>query len=132
MASILGRARLTAAESFWYVLGCIAFGGMYFAKVPVKKAFSEAGLAELTGAEHFWYILMCIAFGAGYFAKVPVKKALTETSQIRDLGDYDDAPQLDQGGGRGAARHGGQPASLDPSPSGHRRPRHDGRDQQPW
>jgi hypothetical protein len=86
MATSLGRLRLTAAESFWYVLGCIAFGGMYFAKVPVKKALSEAGLAEMTSAEQFWYVLQCVAFGAGYFAKVPVKKALTETAQLRDPG----------------------------------------------
>ncbi len=82
MTAIAGRLRLTAAESFWYVLGCIAFGGMYFAKVPVKKALSEAGLAEMTGAEHVWYVLQCIAFGAGYFAKVPVKKALTEMAHV--------------------------------------------------
>jgi hypothetical protein len=33
------------------ILGCIAMGGMYFAKVPVKKALEEAGLAEMTMAE---------------------------------------------------------------------------------
>lgn len=82
MTSIAGRFRLTAAESFWYVLGCIAFGGMYFAKVPAKKAMSEAGLAEMTDAERFWYVLQCVAFGAGYFAKIPVKKALTEMTQV--------------------------------------------------
>jgi hypothetical protein len=78
MASIRGKVSFTAAESFWYVVGCIWFGGMYFAKVPVKKALSDAGLAEMTSAERFWYVLQCIAFGAGYFAKVPVKKALSE------------------------------------------------------
>lgn len=78
MTGIAGRLRMTAAESFWYVLGCIAFGSMYFAKIPIKKALSEAGFVQLTGAEQFWYVLQCIAFGAGYFAKVPVKKALTE------------------------------------------------------
>lgn len=46
---------------------------MYFAKVPVKKAFDEAGLAQMTAMEKFWYILMCVAFGGGYFAKPPVK-----------------------------------------------------------
>jgi hypothetical protein len=51
---------------------------MYFAKVPVKKAFEEAGLARMTAAEKFWYVLMCIAFAAGYFAKLPVKRALAE------------------------------------------------------
>ncbi|HEY2550227.1 MAG TPA: hypothetical protein VGI64_06585 [Streptosporangiaceae bacterium] len=73
-------SRLTAAEKLWYVIGCIPAGGMYFAKVPVKKALSECGLAELTSAEQFWYVLQCIAFGAGYLAKVPVKKALTESA----------------------------------------------------
>jgi hypothetical protein len=34
--------RLTAAESFWYVLQCIAFGAGYFVKLPVKKALAEA------------------------------------------------------------------------------------------
>jgi hypothetical protein len=77
-ATAAGRLALTAAESFWYVLQCVAFGAGYFAKVPVKKALSEAGLAQMTSAEQFWYVLMCIGFGAGYFAKVPVKKALSE------------------------------------------------------
>lgn len=72
--------RLSAAASFWYILGCIAFGAAYFAKVPAKKALAEAGLAEMTAAEKFWYVLQCIAFGAGYFAKLPVKKALSEAS----------------------------------------------------
>jgi hypothetical protein len=78
VATIARTVRLTAAESFWYVLQCIAFGAGYFAKVPVRKALSEVGLAQMTGAEQFWYVLQCIAFGAGYFAKVPVKKALSE------------------------------------------------------
>jgi hypothetical protein len=82
MTAIAGRLRLTAAESFWYVLGCIAFGGTYFAKVPAKKALSDAGLAEMTNAERFWYVMQCIAFGAGYFAKIPVKKALTEMTRV--------------------------------------------------
>jgi hypothetical protein len=78
MTAMARTVKLTAAESFWYVLGCIGFGAMYFAKVPVKKALSEAGLARMTGAEQFWYVLQCMAFGAGFFAKVPVKKALSE------------------------------------------------------
>jgi hypothetical protein len=82
MAATMRTARLTAAESFWYVLGCISFGATYFAKVPVKKALSEVGLAEMTSAERFWYVLQCIAFGAGYLAKVPVKKALSEAAQV--------------------------------------------------
>jgi len=73
-----GRVSLSAAASFWYILGCIAFGGAYLAKVPAKKALAEAGIAEMTAAEKFWYVLECIAFGGGYFAKLPVKKALTE------------------------------------------------------
>jgi hypothetical protein len=36
MAAIAVRLRLTAAESFWYLLGGIAFGGGYFAKVQAK------------------------------------------------------------------------------------------------
>jgi hypothetical protein len=100
MASMAGRLRLTAAEQFWYVLQCIAFGAGYFTKVPVKKALSEVGLAQMTAAEQFWYVLQCIAFGAGYFAKVPVKKALSELAPISapgyaGLGPGQDAsPQL--------------------------------------
>jgi hypothetical protein len=71
---------LTTAEAFWYVLGNIGLGAMYLAKVPVKKAFAEAGLAEMTTAERFWYVCQCIAFGAGYFAKLPAKKALAEVA----------------------------------------------------
>ena len=39
----LGPLHVTSAESFWYVLQCIAFGSpsVYFAKVPMKKALSE-------------------------------------------------------------------------------------------
>jgi hypothetical protein len=37
-------AQMTAPEKFWYVLQCIAFGAGYFAKLPVKKALSEASL----------------------------------------------------------------------------------------
>jgi hypothetical protein len=33
--------RLTGAESFWYILMCIAFGYGYFAKIPAVKALSE-------------------------------------------------------------------------------------------
>jgi hypothetical protein len=80
------RVGLTAAEKFWYVLGCIALGAMYFSKIPAKKAMADFGLAELTSAEAFWYILMCIGFGAGYFAKVPVAKALSELDQFRQAG----------------------------------------------
>src|SRR5215467_14537846 len=78
MSSIARTARLNAAESLWYLIGCIGFGAMYLAKVPAKKALSEAGLAQMTSAEQLWYLVQCIAFGAGYFAKLPVKKALTE------------------------------------------------------
>jgi hypothetical protein len=74
---------LTAAGSFWYVLGCIAFGTMYFCAVPAKKALADAGICEMTGAEKFWYVLQCIAFGAGYFAKLPVAKALSEIERYR-------------------------------------------------
>ena len=37
---------LTAAGSYWYVLGCIAFGAMYFCKVPAKKALADADIAK--------------------------------------------------------------------------------------
>jgi hypothetical protein len=83
MTVIARTVVLTAAERFWYVLGCIGFGAMYFAKVPVKKALSEVGAAQMTGAEQFWYVLQCVFFGAGYFAKVPVKKALSEAPGLR-------------------------------------------------
>ncbi len=82
---------LTAAQKFWYVLGCIGFGAAYFAKIPAKKAMEDFGLAELTTAEGFWYILMCIGFGAGYFAKLPTAKALSELGQFRSAGH----PQLE-------------------------------------
>jgi hypothetical protein len=36
-----GLVELTGAERFWYVLGCIAFGAMYIAKLPAAKALSE-------------------------------------------------------------------------------------------
>jgi hypothetical protein len=74
---------LTAAESFWYVLGCIPMGAMYLCKVPCKKALQDFGMAEMTTAEKFWYVLMCIPMGAGYFCKLPVSKALTEMPQLR-------------------------------------------------
>jgi hypothetical protein len=77
------KTGLTAAESFWYVMGCIPFGAMYFAKIPSKKALADFGMAELTAAESFWYILMCIPFGAGYFAKIPTAKAISELPQFR-------------------------------------------------
>jgi hypothetical protein len=32
---------LRGAESFWYVLGCIAMGAAYFSKLPGKKAACE-------------------------------------------------------------------------------------------
>ena len=69
---------LTGAEHFWYILQCVAFGAGYFAKIPTKKAQSDAGLVEMTSWERIWYVVQCIAFGSGYFAKVPVKKALSE------------------------------------------------------
>ena len=71
----------TAAEKFWYTLGCIALGAAYLKKIPVKKALSDFGLVELTGAEAFWYILGCI-IGVAYFAKVSIKKALSELPQF--------------------------------------------------
>ncbi len=86
MTTVLRTARLSAAESFWYLVGCIGFGLMYLAKVPVKKALAEAGLAQMTGAERFWYRVQCVALGAGYLAKIPVKKALTEIGPVHGGG----------------------------------------------
>ena len=86
MTTVLRTARLTAAESFWYLVGCLGFGVMYLAKVPVKKALAEAGLAQMTGAERFWYRLQCIALGAGYLAKIPVKRALSEIGPVHGGG----------------------------------------------
>lgn len=75
----LGSGATTAAETFWYVLGCIYFGSSYLMKVPVKKALAEYGLVEQTGAEKFWYVIMNVfGLGAGYFSKVIIKKALSE------------------------------------------------------
>lgn len=140
MTAGLGRLGLTAAESFWYVLGCIAFGAMYSAKVPAKKALDEAGLVRMTEAEQFWYVLQCIAFGAGYFAKVPVKKALSEISQIPSTAygqqlqqpGYGTAAQLGMGQHQlqdGYSEPLGHPQQLPPS---HRRARHGDHGQQPW
>jgi len=89
MSSIARTARLNAAESLWYLIGCIGFGAMYLAKVPAKKALSEAGLAQMTSAEQLWYLVQCIAFGAGYFAKLPVKKALTEVPGAANISYVD-------------------------------------------
>ena len=65
---VLGQGRTTTAEAFWYVLGCLAFGASYLAKVPAKKALSEYGLVERTQAEKFWYVVLNIAFGSGYLS----------------------------------------------------------------
>ena len=74
---------MTAAEQFWYVVGCIVFGAAYLQKVPVKKALSDYGLVEMTAAEQFWYVVGCIFFGAAYLTKVSVAKALSELEQYR-------------------------------------------------
>jgi hypothetical protein len=74
----------TAAEKFWYILGCMAFGAAYFSKIPVKAALRDYGMATMTGAESFWYILGCLAFGGAYFKKVSVKKALSELPQFAE------------------------------------------------
>jgi hypothetical protein len=42
-AQLAHKIGMTAAEEFWYVLGCIAFGAAYFMKVPVAKALAELG-----------------------------------------------------------------------------------------
>jgi len=100
------RYSIRGAESFWYVLGCIAGGAAYFSKIPAKKAASEV-MSELQldgqgpsygyslkGAEGFWYVLMCLGFGAGYFAKVSVKKALWEVVSIVQAGPDSNAEAL--------------------------------------
>jgi hypothetical protein len=75
---------LTAAEKFWYVLGCIMLGMAYLRKVPVKRALADFGLVEMTSAESFWYVLGCIfPPGMAYLAKVSVAKALSELEQFR-------------------------------------------------
>lgn len=75
----IAKTRLTGAEAFWYVLGCIAMGAAYFAKLPVKKALHDFGYGgPLAGAERFWYRLGCIALGGAYFAKISAAKALAE------------------------------------------------------
>jgi hypothetical protein len=129
VAAIIRMVRLTAAESFWYLLGCVSFGAMYLAKVPAKKALAEAGLTQMTSAERFWYIVQCAAFGGGYLAKVPLKKALSETA-------YVPAPRLDRGslavpgsGHQARYRHAGQPAPLWPLPPAPRHAYHDHQDQ---
>ena len=43
---------------------CIWFGAGYIAKIPTKKALSEAGLVEMTSWERIWYLVQCIAFGS--------------------------------------------------------------------
>lgn len=120
-------SRLTAAETFWYVLGCIPAGAMYFAKVPAKKALSECGLAELTSAEQLWYVVQCIAFGAGYFAKVPVKKALTESApashQARAAEGILDVPGHRAAPGDGAIHYLEQ-SHRARAKSAHQQPRH--------
>ena len=75
---VLGQGHTTTSEAFWYVLGCLAFGASYLAKVPAKKALSEYGLVERTHAEKFWYVVLNIALGSGYLSKVITKKALSE------------------------------------------------------
>src|SRR6201992_978318 len=61
-ASGVRRIGLTAAGKFWYVLGCIAFGGAYLAKGPAKKAMADFGLAELTAAQTFLDVPVCSGF----------------------------------------------------------------------
>lgn len=85
----VGRARafpLTGPEQLWYALQCIACGAGYLAKVPMKKALSDAGLAEMTSWERIWYFVQCIAFGSGYFTKVVIKKALGEAGLVERTG----------------------------------------------
>jgi hypothetical protein len=143
VAAIIRTVRLTAAESFWYVLGCVWFGAMYLAKVPAKKALCEAGLGKMTSAEKFWYVVACIAFGAGYFLKVPLKKALSEVPYMPGGGPfaraYDSNGPRQRVGGRQPPRHsraGGQHgvarAPLRAMPPAQRQPRHDTLSDEAW
>ena len=77
------RIEKTGAEKFWYVLQNVYFGSGYLAKVPVKKALSEAGLCVMTTAEKVWYVTLWLGFGAGYFHKVIIKKALNEAELVQ-------------------------------------------------
>src|ERR1700722_698682 len=73
---------LTPAGTFWYILGCPAYGANYFAKVCAKKALSDFGLSELNSTEATWYTILCIACGFGYFTKIPTAKAVSEMPQF--------------------------------------------------
>jgi hypothetical protein len=130
VAAVIRAVRLTAAESFWYTLGCVWFGVMYLAKVPAKKALSEAGLTQMTSAERHWYVVQCFAFGAGYLLKVPLKKALNEIAYWPGAGSEPLTPgfgrlarpqrawghQSRPRHGRPSAQHGRQRAQLRPLP----------------
>ena len=74
---------LTSAGRFWYLLGCLAYGANYFAKVCAKKALSDFGLAALNDTERAWYTVLCIACGLGYFTKIPTAKAVSELPQFQ-------------------------------------------------
>jgi hypothetical protein len=142
VAAIIRTVRLTGADSFWYVLGCVWFGAMYLAKVPAKKALSEAGLGRMTGAERFWYVVACVAFGAGYLLKLPMKKALSEVAHTpgdeafarsyeisvpRQRTGSRQPPRHSRGGQHGVAR-----APLRALPPAQRKPRHDSLDDEVW
>jgi hypothetical protein len=117
VVAIIRTLRLTAAESFWYTLGCVWFGAMYLAKVPAKKALSEAGLIQMTSAERSWYVVQCIAFGSGFLLKVPLKKAISEIGYGPGPGSGPAGPDLSRQarplrawGHQRRPRHGRQPA----------------------
>ena len=74
---------LTAACWFPYLLGCLAYGASYFAKVCAKKALSDFGLAALNDTEGAWYTILCIACGLGYFTNTPTAKAVSELPQFQ-------------------------------------------------
>jgi hypothetical protein len=110
------RYGLRGAEPFWYVLGCIAMGAAYLAKIPVKKAATEI-LSELLldgqgpsrsyslgAAESFWYVLMCIPLGGAYFAKVSAKKALWEAVSLVQSGPGDYAAAIGRALGHASPR----------------------------
>jgi hypothetical protein len=133
MTTVLRTARLSAAESFWYLAGCIGFGLMYLAKVPVKKALAEAGLAQMTSAERFWYRVQCVALGAGYLAKIPVKKALNEIGPVHGAGKRARRGRSGDGGGvvaelpRGSRARDQRPPEPGHAPQPGRHARHEDR-----
>ena len=60
---------LRGAETFWYVLMCLAFGGGYFAKVWAKKAL--------------WEVVAMVQSGPGEYAEA-ISRALSGPATLPD------------------------------------------------